>query len=55
MTWKKRVRKGIKWELCKKLKFDHTNKWYVRKPESVLENETHKLFWDCEIQTDYTG
>ena len=20
--------------------------------ESVLENETHKLFWDFEIQTD---
>ena len=23
------------------------------KPESVLENETHKILWDFEIQTDY--
>ena len=22
-------------------------------PECVLENETHKLLWDCEIQTDH--
>ena len=30
-------------ELCKKLKFDHTNKWNMHKPESVLENEMHKF------------
>ena len=35
--------KGIHWELCKKLKFDHTTKWFVQKPESAL---------DFEIQTD---
>ena len=35
--------KTIHWELCKRLKFDHTNKWYLHKPESVLENETHKI------------
>ena len=28
----------IHWKLCKKLKFDHTNKWYMHNPESVLEN-----------------
>ena len=44
------VGKVIHWELCKKLKFDHTNKWYMHNPESVLENETHKLRWDFEIQ-----
>ena len=27
------VVKGIPWELCKKLKFDHTNKWYMYYPE----------------------
>ena len=32
--------KGIHWELCKKLKFDHTVKYHYYKPESVLENET---------------
>ena len=36
-------------ELCKRLKFDHTTKWYLQKPESVIENETH---YDFEIQTD---
>ena len=24
----------------------------MHNPESVLENETHKLLWDFEIQTD---
>ena len=32
-------------------KFDHPNKDYMHNPESVLENDTHKLFWD--IQTDH--
>ena len=43
----------IHWELCKKFKFNHTTKWYTHKPESILENETHKLLWDFEIQTDH--
>ena len=36
------VGKVIHWELCKKLKFDHSTKWYMHKPESILENETQK-------------
>ena len=44
--------KVIYQELCKKLKFDYTNKWYMHNPESILENETHKVLWDFEIQTD---
>ena len=47
------VGKVIYWELCKKLKFDHTNKWYMHNIESVLENEMHKLLWDFVIQMDY--
>ena len=47
------VSKVIHGELCKKLKFDHTNKWYMHNPASVLENDTHKLLWDFGIQTDY--
>ena len=43
----------IYWELCKKLKYDHSTKWYMHKPESVLENETHKILLDFEIQTDH--
>ena len=34
------VEEVVLWELCKKLKFDHTNKWYMYNPESILENET---------------
>ena len=45
--------KVIHWELCKKFKFDHTNKWYMHNLESVLENEMHKLLWDIDIQTDH--
>ena len=37
------------WKLCKKLKFDHTSKWYMHKPESVLEIVMHKILWDFEI------
>ena len=44
--------KVIHWELCKKFKFDPTNKLYMLNPESVREDETHKLLWDFEIQTD---
>ena len=44
------VRKVIHWELCKKLKFNHINKWYNHKHESILENEMHKIIWDILIQ-----
>ena len=33
----------IHWELCKKLKFDRSTGWYMHKPESIRENETHKI------------
>ena len=47
------VDKIIHWELCKKFKFDQTNKWYMHNPESVPNNETYKLLCDFEIQTDH--
>ena len=47
------VGKEIHWELCKKLKFRHTNKWYMHNSYSVQENEMHKLLWDVEIQTHH--
>ena len=47
------VARVIPWEQCKKLKFDHTNKWYKHNQESVLNNETHKLLWNFMIQTDH--
>ena len=47
------VGKVIHLEMCKKFKSDHTNKWYMHNPASVLENDTHKLLWDFNIQTDH--
>ena len=35
--------------LGKKLKFDHITKWYMHKPESVLENETHKILQNFDL------
>ena len=29
------------------------NKWYMHNPAPVLENDTHKLLWDFDIQTDH--
>ena len=46
------VRKVIHWDMSKKLKFDHTNKWYMHYPAPVLENDSHELLWDFNIQTD---
>ena len=53
-TWKYKTRydwvgNAIHWELCKKWKFDHTAKWYMPKPESIVENETHEILCDFEI------
>ena len=28
-------------------------KWYMHNPAPVLENVTHKLLWDFNIQTDH--
>ena len=32
------VRKMIHWELCMRLLFDHADKWYMQKPEFILED-----------------
>ena len=45
--------KEIHWEMCKEFQFDHTNKWYMHNPAPVLENDSHKLLWDFNIQTDH--
>ena len=45
------VGKVIHWEMCKKFQFDNTNKWYMHNPAPVLENDSHKLLWDFNIQT----
>ena len=35
------VGKVVHWEMCKKFKFDHTNKWYMHNPASVLKTDNH--------------
>ena len=47
-----RVGKMIHSELCKKFKFYHNVRWYMHKPESVL-NETHKILLHFKIQVDH--
>ena len=42
--------KLINWELCKRLKFGFADEWFMHKPESVPENEIHKILLDFEIQ-----
>ena len=44
--------KPIQREVDKKLKFDHADKYYKHKSESVPENETHKILLLLKIQTD---
>ena len=47
------VGKVIHWEMCKKFKFDHADKWCMHNPAPFLENDIHKLIWDFDIQTDH--
>ena len=42
------MRKGIHWDMCEWIKFDHDNK-----PESVHKISVHKILWDFNIQTDH--
>ena len=37
------------WELSKRLKFSHSTKWYMHKPDSFLKNVMYKTRWDFEI------
>ena len=42
----------LHWSLCRKYKFEVTDKWYQHIPEKVLENQEVKLLWDWNVQTD---
>ena len=33
------VTKKVHWDLCKKYRLKHTEKWYERVPEGAVENE----------------
>ena len=44
------IGKVIHREMCKKFKFDRTNKWNMHNPAPVLENATHKLLWTLKYK-----
>ena len=48
------VDKMLHWKLCAKWGFNKAEKWYIHKPEKVLESENCKILWDFPIQTDKT-
>ena len=39
-------------QLCKDNGLDHSERWYEHRPDAVTENESVKLLWDMQIQTD---
>ena len=46
------VAKKVHWDLCKKNRLEHPEKWYERVPEGAVENEEVKVLWDISIQYD---
>ena len=46
------VARVLHWELCKKFKLPHNDRWYEHTPEPSAQNENAKLIWDVTIQTD---
>ena len=39
--------------IVQKLKFDHTTKLFLHKPESILDNGTHDILSDSEIPMNH--
>ena len=47
------VARIVHWEICKKYDLPRAEQWYNHKPEGVTENESIKVLWDFNINTDY--
>ena len=45
--------KIVHWKHTGKCNFEAGDKWYEHEPESFVENEDYKIFWDFSIQTDH--
>ena len=43
--------KILHWNLCGKWGFNKAEKWYIHKPEKVLESKDCKILWDFPILT----
>ena len=44
--------KKVHWDLCKKNRLGHTEKWYEHVSERAVENEEVKVLWDIHVQCD---
>ena len=42
---------GNHWKLCKKFIFDHTKTLYMHNPESVQQNDMHKILRAFKLKT----
>ena len=46
------VAKKVYWDICKKSRLEHSEKWYEYAHEGAVENEEVKVLWDINIQCD---
>ena len=46
------VAKKVHWDICKKNRLEHSEKWYEHASEGEVENEEIKVLWDINIQCD---
>ena len=44
------IAKKVHWDICKKNRLEHSEKWYEHAPEGAVENEEIKVLWDGNIQ-----
>ena len=49
------VGKVIRWELYKKFISNHTKKWHIQKPQSVLKNDPYKITQYLQITHKMTS
>ena len=46
------VAKKVHWDIYKKNRLEHSEKWYELASEGEVENEEIKVLWDINIQLD---
>ena len=46
------VAKKVHWDICKKKRLEHSEKWYEHALKVAVENEEIKVLWDINIQCD---
>ena len=46
------VAKKVHWDIYKKNRLEHMEKWYEHVPEGTVENEEVKVLWNIDDQCD---